>query len=437
MKGQTAFVLSRMQKPQASSSFSALTNVAFFRLWVAALASGAAVAADQTAARWALIHFSKSAFVISLLSSTAALPFLFFTLPAGFLADAVDRRLLLRTINVWQALVAGALAFLGFRGMLSPATLLVGSLALGVGFAFNAPVWTALIPDMLPEDELPSAATLGSLQMNLSGIVGPALGGFLLAFTSPPVVFGLNAVGFLGVVAALRGDHHRQSPAKPPPGAADRSLADAFHYVRASGVVRAVLARNFLFALFVSAIPALMPVIALKDLRLAPAMLGLLFACMGTGSVLGGLVLHGWARRYFSTSRLTFVASALLAAIYLWMALIQHNPSCLLVAAMAGAAWTLAASELWLAAQRAIAPWARGRLNAAVLMLSQGAMAVGGIVWGAAAEGFGTRATLLAIAGLFVASLALARRWSLDLLDLPAPPPARWTPSDVESVRVN
>ena len=244
MKGQTAFVLSRMQKPQTSSSFSALTNVAFFRLWVAALASGAAVAADQTAARWALIHFSKSALVISSLSSTAALPFLFFTLPAGFLADAVDRRLLLRTINVWQALVAGALAFLGFRGMLSPATLLVGSLALGVGFAFNAPVWTALIPDMLPEDELPSAATLGSLQMNLSGIVGPALGGFLLAFTSPPVVFGLNAVGFLGVVAALRGDHHRQSPAKPPPGAADRSLADAFHYVQASAAVRAVLARN-------------------------------------------------------------------------------------------------------------------------------------------------------------------------------------------------
>jgi hypothetical protein len=71
VKAQTAFVLSRMQKPQASSSFSALANVAFFRLWVAALASGAAVAADQTAARWALIHFSKSAFVISLVAAMA------------------------------------------------------------------------------------------------------------------------------------------------------------------------------------------------------------------------------------------------------------------------------------------------------------------------------------------------------------------------------
>src|SRR5690348_2166461 len=199
-----------MQKPQASSSFSALANVVFFRLWVAALASGTAVAADQTAARWALIHFSDSAFVISLLSSTAALPFLLFTLPAGFLADAVDRRFLLQAINVWQALVAGALAYLGFRGALSPAALLVGSLALGVGFALNAPVWTAMIPDVVPEEALPSTATLGSLQMNLSGVVGPALGGLLLAVSNPPVVFGLNALGFLGVVAALRGD--RRSP---------------------------------------------------------------------------------------------------------------------------------------------------------------------------------------------------------------------------------
>jgi hypothetical protein len=101
------------------------------------------------------------------------------------------------------------------------------------------------------------------------------------------------------------------------------------------------------------------------------------------------------------------------------MALIHHNPFCLLVAGVAGAAWTLSASELWLAAQRAIAPWARGRVNAAVIMLSQGAMAVGGIVWGAAAEWFGTRISLLAITVLFMASLIIARRWSLDLLDIP------------------
>ncbi len=435
---QSGLASSYMQKPQMAPSFSALANVTFFRLWVAGLASGTAVAADQTAARWALSHSSGSAFFISLLSSTAALPFLLFTLPAGFLADALDKRLLLRTINLWQALVAAALAFLGFRGTISPAMLLVGSLCFGLGFAFNAPVWTALIPDVIPESDLPSAAALGSLQMNLSGIVGPALGGFLLALTSAPVVFGLNALGFLGVVMALPGNHHWRSLAKRQSGAGDlrRSLTDAFRYAQVSGPIRAVLVRNFLFALFISAIPALMPVIALKDLRLGPAMLGLLFASMGTGSVLGVLVLHRWARRYFSANRLPLVASILLAAIYLWMALIQHNPSCLVVAAMAGAAWTLAASELWLASQRAIAPWARGRLNAVVLMLSQGALAAGGIVWGAAAERFGSRATLLAIAGLFIASLPLARRWSLDPGDRPVSPATRWPPSNTESARV-
>jgi predicted MFS family arabinose efflux permease len=411
-----------MQRLHASSSFSALANVPFRRLWFASLASGTAVAADQTAARWTLNHLSGSAFVISLLSTMAALPFLVFTLPAGFLADAVDRRPLLRAINVWQALVAATLALQGFLGVLTPVALLGGSLAFGVGFAFNSPVWTALLPDVVSERDLPSTATLGALQMNLSGIVGPALGGFLLSLSSPPFVFGLNALGFLGIVLALRAEHPKSlTKHRPEAGDLRRSLADAFHYVRTSVAVRAVLARNFLFALFVSAIPALMPVIALKDLRLDPAMLGLLFTSMGTGSVLGSLVLHGWARRYFSANHLTLAGSALLAAIYLWMALIHHNPFCLLVAGVAGAAWTLSASELWLAAQRAIAPWARGRVNAAVIMLSQGAMAVGGIVWGAAAEWFGTRISLLAITVLFMASLMVARRWSLDLLDIPGP----------------
>ena len=236
---RAAFVWSRMQKTQASSSFSALASGPFFRLWAAALASGTAVVADQTAARWALNHLSASAFVLSLLSSTAALPFLLFTLPAGYLADAVDRRLLLRATSIWQALVAGTLAFLGFRGALSPAALLAGSLASGVGFAFGAPVWTALIPDVVPAEELPSTVTLGSLQMNLSSVIGPALGGWLLAVSGPPVVFSLNALGFLGVVAALGHDRHDRSPAKPPSGAGDlgRSLAEAFHYALGSAAV--------------------------------------------------------------------------------------------------------------------------------------------------------------------------------------------------------
>ena len=245
-----------MQKLHASSSFSALANVPFRQLWIASLASGTAVAADQTAARWMLNHLSGSAFVISLLSTMAALPFLVFTLPAGLLADAVDRRPLLQAINMWQALVAGTLALLGFLGVLTPAVLLGGSLAFGLGFAFTSPVWTALLPDVVSERDLPSTATLGALQMNLSGIVGPALGGFLLSLSSPPFVFGLNGLGFLWVVAALRADHAK-SPRKPRPetGHLRRSLADAFLYVRASAAVRAVLARNFLFALFVSANP--------------------------------------------------------------------------------------------------------------------------------------------------------------------------------------
>ena len=412
-----------MQKLHASSSFSALANVPFRQLWIASLASGTAVAADQTAARWVLHHLSGSAFVISLLSTMAALPFLVFTLPAGFLADAVDRRPLLQVINVWQALVAGTLALLGFLAVLTPAALLGGSLALGVGFAFNSPVWTALLPDVVSERDLPSTATLGALQMNLSGIVGPALGGFLLSLSSPPVVFGLNGFGFLGswrrCAIITRKARRNLGPKRVTCGARSRMRSFTCEPLLPSVLCsRATFYSHCLCRPYRRSCRSSLSKTFGSTLRCSDYSL----PSMSTGSVLGSLVLHGWMRRYFSANRLTLAGSALLSAIYLWMAFTHHNPFCFLMAGVAGAAWTLSASELWLAAQRAIAPWARGRVNAAVIMLSQGAMAVGGIVWGAAAEWFGTRMSLLVIAVLFVASLIVARRWSLDLLDIPSAP---------------
>jgi CBS-domain-containing membrane protein len=84
------------------------------------------------------------------------------------------------------------------------------------------------------------------------------------------------------------------------------------------------------------------------------------------------------------------------------------------VAALAGVGWTLSASELWVAAQRAMPSWALGRMNATVIMVSQGAMALGGVIWGSAAAIAGANYTLLGAAILFITSLLLARRFSIN-----------------------
>jgi MFS family permease len=142
------------------------------------------------------------ALLISLASSLSALPFLVFALPAGSLADFVDRPWWLRLINVWLAAVAGVLAILGFSGKLTGGMVLLGVFGPGIGFALNAPIWAALT-DLVPREQQASAATLGALQLNLSSLLGPLLGGFLLAGINPDLVFAVNTAGFLAMGIAL------------------------------------------------------------------------------------------------------------------------------------------------------------------------------------------------------------------------------------------
>ena len=97
------------------------------------------------------------------------------------------------------------------------------------------------------------------------------------------------------------------------------------------------------------------------------------------------------------------------------MALVRQTEVFFVVAALAGVGWTMSASELWVAAQRAMPSWARGRLNATFITISQGAMVLGGVTWGLAASIAGVSHTLLGAAVLFLASLLLARRLSINL----------------------
>jgi MFS family permease len=380
---------------------SALLNRVFVRIWLASLVSGTAVAAHDTAATWMMNLMSPSGLFISLMASLAALPFFLFTLPGGALADAFSERKILRLANLWLAGCAGALALLGWAGRLNPVMLLAGVFLLGVGFAINAPAWVSLIPQIVTDEELPSATTLAGVQLNISNILGPAMAGVLLVKVAVPVVFGLNAMGFLLVFAAIPSLQKTGSGLSQTLTSFARSISSAFGYVGQTQNVRRILLRNTIFSSFVVVVPALTPVLLLKELRLDGSSLGLVFASMGVGSVASAIFIIPWLRSRFSTEVLMTISQVTLAGIYLVMAMVHHCLYCLVPMALAGASWTLAASELWVIAQRAIPNSARGRISALMMVLSQGAMTIGGIVWGLTAEIAGSRPTLLAASLLF------------------------------------
>ncbi len=398
----------------ANSTWAALQNPAFRKLWGAAVLSGTCVVAHDNAATWMMSIFAASPLLISLMSTVASLPFLLFTLPAGALADRIDRQKLVCTINVCMAATAFALAVLGWMHLLNPCLILGGVFFIGVGFAINAPAWASIVRQVVSDGELPSAATLGSLQFSIAGIIGPVLGGFLVLLAGANFVFALNAACFLLVVVATRKWKHPTLPAKVPSESLFESFGTIFRYVRNAPGFQVVLARNFLFALFISVIPALMPVVGLKVLHLSSSNLGLLFTSMGAGSVVGAVFVIPLLRARLSPDCLTLSANLLLVLVYVLMALIRQTEAFFVVAALAGIGWTMSASELWVAAQRAIPPWARGRLNATVIMISHGAMALGGVTWGSAGAIAGASYTLLGAAVLFFASLLLTRRFSIN-----------------------
>ena len=158
---------------------------------------------------------------------------------------------------------------------------------------------------------------------------------------------------FLLVVLATRQWKQPSVPAKRPSESFFESFGTVIHYVLYSPGFQVVLTRNFLFALFISVIPALMPVVGLKVLHLSSSNLGLLFTSMGAGSVVGAVFIIPWLRTRLSPDYLTLLANLLLVLVYVLMAFVRQTEVFFVVAALAGVGWTLSASELWVAAHDA------------------------------------------------------------------------------------
>jgi MFS family permease len=411
-----------------TSTWTALRNHVFRSLWLASVVSGCCVSAHDMAANWVMNTLSSSPLMLSLLSSAASLPFFLLTFPAGALADMLDRKKLLIVMHVWLILSAAGLAIFGSLKLLTPFVLLGGVFLLGIGFACIGPVWASVIPNVVTKEEFPSAVILSGVQMNISGVIGPALGGLLLPIVGANAIFALNAAGFLLVLVVVASWRKKRRRFRASAESMLESFVGAFRYVRYTRGMQVVLLRAFLFALLISVVPALLPAVGLKALHLNSSHLGILFTSMAIGSLLGAVFVVPRARESFTPNQVTILASLLLAVVYILMAVVRHLQFFMVVTALAGLGWTLAASELWVVAQQAMPGWTRGRLNAAQIMVSQGGIALGGLVWGVAAAFTGFEYTLLLAILLVCFNLTVAGPFSLDFIKSvdtePAPPPS-------------
>jgi MFS family permease len=397
-------------------------------MWVASLVSNIGTWMQQVGAGWLITALSPSAFVVSLVMAANAVPVCLLAVPAGALADIVDRRWYLIATQVWMGLAAAALALLTALHLIDAPALLLLTLMMGIGTALMMPAWAALTPDLVPPDELQAAVSLTSVGMNVSRAIGPALAGAVVSTWGAWATFLLNAVSFAAVIVALL----RWSPATTPPALPPERFVSALRlgvrYTRATPALQAVLARTGVFFLCASAGLALLPLVA-RDLPAGgPGTYGLLLASMGVGAVGGAFLLprvQGAALR----DRVVGWASALLAASLATLAVSRSVVVGVLAMLLFGVGWMAALSTLQVAAQVVAPGWVRARALGVYMFVVFGGMGVGSAIWGAAASRWGTAAGLGAAAAGLIATLPLARRFTLgsrEAVDLS--PSFHWPP---------
>ena len=231
---------------EKTSTWLALRNPVFRRLWLAMVVSGSCIAAHNTAVYWALNSLGASTVIISLMATVSALPYTLFTLPAGALADMLDRKKILLAVQLWHATIALALAILWMTHLLNPYLILVSAFLFSAGFAFGSPAHSSVIAEIVSAEELASGYTLAGLQMDGSGIIGPLISALFLPLAGVSFIFGLNGLGFLLMFLAVLQWKRVQVQSNLPLENFFESLTTAIRYVRYTPGIKILLARHLL-----------------------------------------------------------------------------------------------------------------------------------------------------------------------------------------------
>jgi MFS family permease len=409
-----------------ASPWSPLQRAVFRAVWTASIASNIGTWMQSVGAAWLMTSLTPSPLLVALMQTAASLPVFLVGLPAGALADVVDRRKLLLVTEAWMLLVALTLGVLTLAELMSAWTLLALTFLMGLGAALDAPAWQAIIPDLVERQELPSAVALNATGFNVARAVGPALGGLVVAAAGPAAVFLLNAASFLCVLVAIYRWRRARVPSDTPPEDMLGATAAGMRYVRHAPALQAVLVRIGVFTLGASALWALLPVVARRELGLDATGYGIILGSLGFGAV-GCALLLPRLRRSLPVDTLTAAATLVFAISTLALAYLRFVPLLVVSMIAGGMAWLVMMSSLSVAAQTASPAWVRARTLGIYLLVFQGLLAAGSFAWGALAEQFGN-ATALSVAALaLVGGLAASWRWPLHVVQrLDLTPSSHW-----------
>jgi MFS family permease len=397
------------------SLWAPLRREAFFALWLASFVSNIGTWMQTVGAQWFLVDHHSGSVLISLVQSASSLPALLLTLPAGVLAEFVDRRRMLIAVQAFQVVAGALMAALTLAGDMTPTLLLVLSFVLGCGAAAQLPSYQAFIPDLVPRSELGSAASLSSLGVNLARAVGPAIAGLLVTQLGVGGLFVLNAATFLVFALVLLRTHSPERK-RPPRQAFLAGLEAGGRYVRNAPGVRRVLVRLVVFVWPANVLWALLAPVAHEQLGLGSSGYGLLLGAAGVGSV-GGALLLPTLRRRLNPSWLIAGSGVIFGLAMLAIAFTHTTAVALIVLLPAGVGWIAVIASLNGMVQAFLPAWVRARALSIYQVVQFASFALSAALWGFVADWIGLSETFALAGALLLVGAVTVWRWPLRQLD--------------------
>jgi MFS family permease len=267
-----------------------------FRLfWTGNFLSNVGTWMQNIAQGWLVLQLTNSAFWLGVVGFAASFPILLFALIGGVIADHVNKRKLLmvtQSAMMIFAFIMAALAYFKVNGrpMINVTEIVLLALGTGIAMSLNTPTYQALVPQLVPREDLTNAIALNSAQFNMSRVLGPTLGGFAMALFGVAGNFFLNGLSFLAVLLALTRIRYIE-PAAPQEGHLWQKLKQGFIYVFRNPAMSSLVLLVAIGSLLAIPYLTFIPYFARDVLASDEPGLGILMACSGAGAFLGAITI--------------------------------------------------------------------------------------------------------------------------------------------------
>lgn len=392
----------------------------FRALWIGSIISNIGTTMNETAAVWTMATLTNSPTMVSLMQAMSSLPLFLFALPAGAMADLVNRRKLILAAQAGALLTALGMAAMAWSGMLNQSLLLLATFQLGLAAAFTTPAWQALIPEIVGREQLAPAIALNGIGFNIARAVGPIAGGLLLAAMGPAPVFALNAVSFIAVIVVMSRGTYIATPRSAQQEQMLGAMAAAIRYVSHAAAMRSVLARGGVH-IFAAVAPVVLLPIIVRSRNWEASDFGILMGCYGVGAILNAIFILPRLRARFGFDQILVGASLVSAVATAVVGIVPGKFWMGAVLVVTGGAWMTGMNTFSVASQNAFPNWVRARSSAIYMVVMQGSAAIGAIVWGQltghfhAPAALGVAAVVLVVSGILSRLLPISHVEKLDL----------------------